>query len=353
MNTLFGSPNTSFPSSALCPCNLGKESDLIMLAPSQSLTRFAWLAIAAAFVTITLKSVAYWLTGSVSLLSDALESVVNLVAAIGALIALIVAAREPDEEHAYGHGKAEYFSSGLEGLLILGAAVTIIWTSFHRLLNPVAIESVGLGLAISSAASVVNLLVALRLSAASKRYHSITLDADARHLMTDVWTSVGVVIGIGAVLLTGWTRLDPIVGLLVAGNIIWAGYHLLKRSMLGLLDTAIPADELRIVEHVLDRFRAAEDIQTHALRTRQAASRRFVSVHILVPGTWSVEHGHNLADRVEADIRTALSGTTVFTHVEPVEDESSWTDTGLDGRSPIQPPRNSIGHGVLIQKVHS
>ena len=324
-----------------------------MFASSQSLTRFAWLSIAAAFATITLKSLAYWLTGSVGLLSDALESVVNLVAAIGALFALIVAAREPDEEHAYGHGKAEYFSSGLEGLLILGAAVTIIWTSIHRLLNPVAIDSVGLGLAVATVASGVNLIVALRLSAASKRYHSITLDADARHLMTDVWTSVGVVIGIGAVLLTGWTRLDPIIGLAVAVNIIWAGYHLLKRSMLGLLDTAIPADELQIVEKILNRYRAAEEVQTHALRTRQAASRRFVSVHILVPGGWSVEHGHKLADRIEADIRAELPGTTVFTHIEPVEDESSWADTGLDGRLVIQPPMPRIGRAALPQKVHS
>lgn len=301
-----------------------------MSSPSRSLTRFAWLAIAAAVVTITLKMIAYWLTGSVGLLSDALESIVNLVAAIAALIALIVAAREPDEEHAYGHGKAEYFSSGFEGLLILIAAVTILYTSIPRLFNPVAIESAGIGILVSSVATLVNLGVSIRLSAASKRYNSITLEADARHLLVDFWTSVGVVVGIGAVLLTGWHRLDAVIALAVSVNIIWTGYHLLKRSMLGLLDTAIPPEELHVVEGILNTHRASGDVQTHALRTRQAASRRFVSVHILVPGNWSVERGHELADQIEHEIRDALPGTTVFTHIEPIEDERSWEDIGLD-----------------------
>ena len=303
-------------------------------ASTTSLTRFAWLSIVAAIVTISLKMLAYWLTGSVGLLSDALESVVNLVAAVAALFALIVAAREPDEEHAYGHGKAEYFSSGLEGLLILFAAVTIVWVAIRRLIEPAPIESAGIGLTVAVVASAVNLLVALRLFAASKRYNSITLEADARHLVTDVWTSVGVVVGIIAVQLTGWTRLDPIIALAVAVNIVWTGYHLLRRSMLGLLDTAIPPEELQIVEKVLDRYRAGGEVQTHALRTRQAASRRFVSVHILVPGEWSVERGHDLAEQIEHEIRADLPGTTVFTHLEPIEDEISWADAGLDGAPP-------------------
>ena len=306
-----------------------------MAPPTRSLTRFAWLAIAAAIVTITLKMLAYWLTGSVGLLSDALESIVNLVAAVAALIALIVAEREPDEEHAYGHGKAEYFSSGFEGLLILIAAGTIAYTAIPRLFHPVEIESIGIGIVVSTAATLVNLGVSMRLFAASKRYHSITLEADARHLLVDVWTSVGVVVGIGAVLLTGWHRLDAIIALAVAVNIIWTGYHLLKRSMLGLLDTAIPPEELHIVEGILNKYRASGEVQTHALRTRQAASRRFVSVHILVPGDWSVERGHELADRMEHEIRDALPGTTVFTHIEPIEDERSWEDIGLDGVSSV------------------
>ncbi len=312
-----------------------RSSSFDMTAPSRSLTRFAWLAIAAAFITISLKTLAYWLTGSVGLLSDALESVVNLVAAVAALIALTVAEREPDEDHAYGHGKAEYFSSGFEGLLILIAAGTIAFAAVPRLFNPVEIESAGLGLAISSAASVVNLLVAMRLMRASEQYRSITLEADARHLMADVWTSVGVVVGIVAVIVTGWHRLDAVIALAVAANIIWTGYHLIRRSMLGLLDTTIPVDEMQVVEQILNRYRASGDVQTHALRTRQAASRRFVSVHILVPGSWSVERGHELADQIERDIREALPGTTVFTHLEPIEDERSWNDVGLDGVSSV------------------
>ncbi len=308
-----------------------------MAPPTRSLTRFAWLAIAAAIVTITLKMIAYWLTGSVGLLSDALESIVNLVAAVAALIALIVAAREPDEEHAYGHGKAEYFSSGFEGLLILIAAVTILYTSIPRLFDPVAIESVGIGILVSSVATLVNLGVSMRLFAASKCYNSITLEADARHLLVDFWTSVGVVFGIGAVLLTGWHRLDAVIALAVSVNIIWAGYHLLRRSMLGLLDTAIPPEELHAVEGILNKYRASGDVQTHALRTRQAASRRFVSVHILVPGSWSVERGHELADQIENEIRDRLPGTTVFTHIEPIEDERSWEDIGLDRGPAVSP----------------
>jgi len=299
-----------------------------------SLTRFAWLAIATAIATISLKTIAWLLTDSVGLLSDALESVVNLVAAIAALIALRVAEQEPDEDHAYGHGKAEYFSSGLEGLLILIAAVSIIWASIPRLLDPVAIESPGIGLAISTFASGINLAVALRLFRAARAYRSITLEADGRHLMTDVWTSVGVIIGIGAVALTGWNRLDALIALAVAVNIIWTGANLLRRSMLGLLDTAIPANELTVVEAILQRYRDGGEIQTHALRTRQAASRRFISVHVLVPGRWPVERGHQVAEAIEQEIRAALPGTTVFTHIEPIEDEASWADTGLDGAPP-------------------
>ncbi|MGC4106766.1 MAG: cation diffusion facilitator family transporter [Thermomicrobiales bacterium] len=298
---------------------------------ARSLTRFAWLSIAAAIITITMKMTAWKLTGSVGLLSDALESIVNLVAAVAALIALHVAEQEPDEDHAYGHGKAEYFASGLEGMLVVVAAITIVWASIPRLTEPVAIESAGIGIVVSVVASLINLFVARRLFRAAKEYRSITLEADGKHLLTDVWTSVGVVAGIGAVALTGWARLDPIIALVVAANIVWTGYHLMRRSVLGLLDTAIPADELAIVHEILDRYRATEGVETHALRTRQAASRRFVSMHVLVPNWWSVEHGHELVEHIEHDIRSALPGTTVFTHLEPIDDPSSWADAGLDG----------------------
>lgn len=296
---------------------------------SASLTRFAWLSIAAAIITIGLKATAYWLTGSVGLLSDALESLVNLVAAIIALAMLTLAAHPADEEHAYGHSKAEYFSSGVEGALILLAAASIGWTAWGRLLDPQPIEQAGLGLAVSVAASALNFIVARILLAAGRRYHSITLEADAHHLMTDVWTSAGVLLGIGAVVLTGWERLDPVIALLVAANIIWTGIQLVRRSALGLLDTALPAGELDRIRQVLDQY-AGPDVQFHALRTRQAGAWRFVSMHVLVPGSWTVHQGHVLLEHIEREIRAVLSNVTVFTHLESLDGPSSWQDMTLD-----------------------
>jgi cation diffusion facilitator family transporter len=299
-------------------------------APHTSLTRFAWLSIAAALVTIGLKAGAYLVTGSVGLLSDALESLVNLVAAIVALVVLTVAARPPDEDHAYGHSKAEYFSSGVEGALILVAAASIAYTAISRLISPQPIESPGLGLAISVVASAINFGVARVLLNAGHHYQSITLESDAQHLMTDVWTSVGVVVGVALVAITGWERLDPVIALAVAVNIVWTGVRILQRSALGLLDTALPTEERREVLAVLARYVAAEGVEYHALRTRQAAARRFVSVHILVPGSWTVQRGHRLLDQIEDDVRKALPNTTVFTHLEPLEDPSSFEDQTLD-----------------------
>jgi cation diffusion facilitator family transporter len=295
-----------------------------------SLTRFAWLSVAAALMTIGLKAGAYLLTGSVGLLSDALESLVNLVAAIVALMVLTVAARPPDEDHAYGHDKAEYFSSGVEGALILVAAASIAYAAVGRLRNPAPIDDVGLGLAISVAASLINLVVARVLLKAGRHYHSITLEADAHHLMTDVWTSVGVVLGVGLVALTGWERLDPVIALIVAANIVWSGARILRQSILGLLDTALPAGERALVVAVLERFREEQGVQFHALRTRQAAARRFVSMHVLVPGDWSVQHGHLLLEQIEREVRVALPNATVFTHLEPIEDPLSFEDQQLD-----------------------
>lgn len=294
-----------------------------------SLARYAWLSIGAALTTMALKAGAYWVTGSVGLLSDAMESLVNLAAAIVALIALTVAVRPPDEEHAYGHGKVEYFSSGFEGALILVAAGTIAYAAVQRLINPQPLEQVGLGLAISVAASAINFVVATILMRAGKKHHSITLEADAQHLMTDVWTSIGVIVGVAAVALTGWERLDPIIALLVAANIVWSGFQLLRRSALGLIDTGLLPEDMDKIEGVLNQYRI-KDIKFHALRTRQAGMRRFVSVHVLVPGAWTVLDGHHLAEEIENDLRGALGGAIIFTHIEPLEDPSSWDDTQLD-----------------------
>lgn len=294
-----------------------------------SLTRFAWLSIAAALSTILLKATAYLLTGSVGLLSDALESFVNLAGAIMALAMLTVAARPADEDHLYGHSKAEYFSSGVEGTLILLAAISIGATAILRLITPKPLEQIGLGIAVSIAASLINLVVARILLAASKRDNSITLEANSQHLMTDVWTSVGVTIGVGAVVLTGWDRLDPIVALIVAANIIWSGIHIVRKSVLGLMDTALPLEEQAVVQKVLDKH-MQKHVQYHALRTRQSGSRRFVSLHVLVPGYWTVQRGHQLLERIEADIRQALPLVTVFTHLESLNDPASFEDIALD-----------------------
>ncbi|HEV2127853.1 MAG TPA: cation diffusion facilitator family transporter [Thermomicrobiales bacterium] len=304
---------------------------MIGVAPeNRSLTRFAWLTIAAAVATIGLKAGAYLLTGSVGLLSDALESVVNLVAGIATLVALWVAAREPDEEHAYGHTKAEYFSSGLEGLLILVAAGSIIWAAITRLIDPVPIERVGAGLIVSLLATVVNGGVAWLLFRAGDRYRSIALRSNARHLMTDVWTSVGVVVAVGLVAVTGWNRLDPVIALIVAANISWSGAVLVNRSVHGLLDTALDVEDSERLEVVLARYRERYGVRMHALRTRQAGTRRFMSVHVLVPGEWTVRRGHDLLDQLEHDLRQELPDLTVMTHLEPLEDPASWDDMHLD-----------------------
>jgi cation diffusion facilitator family transporter len=293
-----------------------------------SLTRFAWLSIAAALTTMALKSAAYWLTGSVGLLSDALESLVNLAGALMALAMLTVAAWPADENHAYGHGKAEYFSAGVEGALILIAALAIAVAAIDRLLHPRPIEQVGVGLAVSVVASLVNLGVALVLLKAARAHRSATLQANAHHLMTDVWTSAGVLVGVGAVALTGWLVLDPLVALAVAANIVFAGGRIVRDSVAGLMDAALPPADLKVLRELLDRY-AADGIEYHALRTRQAGARRFVSVHVLVPPEWSVQQGHDLLERIEADIRRALPPVTVDTHLEPLGDPAALADQEL------------------------
>jgi cation diffusion facilitator family transporter len=291
-------------------------------ANQPSLTRFAWLSIAAAIVTIGLKTVAYGLTGSVGLLSDAIESLVNLVGGIMALAMLTVAARPADDDHAFGHSKAEYFSSGVEGTLILVAALSIAVTAVERILTPKPLEQVGLGLGVSVIASLINLAVALVLLRAARRHNSITLDANAHHLLTDVWTSAGVLVGVGLVVLTAWNRLDPTVALLVAANIVWTGVGIVRRSVAGLMDQALPIAEQETIKQILSRFEP-EGIQYQELRTRQSAAHRFVSVHVLTPGGWTVKQGHDLLERLEQELGSALPNLTVSTHLEPMVDSSS------------------------------
>jgi cation diffusion facilitator family transporter len=296
----------------------------------EKLTRYAWLSILAASLTIALKLAAYYLTNSIGLLSDALESLINLAAGIIALLMLRAAAAPPDEEHAFGHDKAEYFASGIEGTLILIAAFGIGWTSVNRLFAPHPLEAVGIGLAVSAVASVINLFVGFILIRAGREHRSITLESDGRHLMTDVWTSVGVIIGVFLVSVTGWLILDPVIAILVAVNITWTGIQLMRRSANGLMDAAVAPKEKKTITEVLEKYVKNEGIEYHALRTRESGVRRFISLHVVVPGEWTVTRGHQLCEQIENDIRAAIKNAVVFTHLESLDDPASWADLELD-----------------------
>lgn len=297
---------------------------------STPLSRYAWLSIGAALITIALKAAAWHFTGSVGLLSDAMESVVNLIGAVMALAMLTVAARPADETHAYGHYKAEYFASGMEGAMILIAAASIGFAAAKRLISPLPLENVGLGLSVSIAAALVNLLVALVLRRAGREHESVTLEADSHHLLTDVLTTVGVVVGIGLVVLTGWHRLDPIIGLGVAFVIVLTGVRIVRKSVYGLMDTALPVSEQDALRAVLDRHAKDEGVEFHALRTRRSGVRRFISVHVLVPGDWTVQRGHELLEHIEADFRDTLPNVSILTHLESLDDPASYDDVTLD-----------------------
>jgi cation diffusion facilitator family transporter len=292
-------------------------------------TQFVRLSIVAAVLTIGLKTVAYLLTGSISLFGDAAESLVNLIAALVALWAVWLAARPPDDTHAFGHSKAEYFSSGLEGALIVVAAFSIGWGALQRLTEPQPLEQIGIGLLVSCAATAINGTVALVLMRAGKRLRSISLQANGQHLLTDVWTSIGVIAGIALVSATGWLILDPLIALLVAANIVWTGVRLLRETGYGLLDTALPADEQAMINNILAHYQQ-QGMLFHAVRTRRAGPRRFVSLHVLVPGRWTVQHGHEVCEEIELAIVHALPDTNVLTHLEPLEDPSAWADQELD-----------------------
>lgn len=289
------------------------------------LTRFAWLSIAVAILTISLKTVAYLITNSVGLLSDALESIVNLVGALMALGMLTIAARPADENHTYGHSKAEYFSSGVEGSLIIVAAISIAYAAIERLLSPKPLEQVGIGLIVSVVASLANLAVALILKRAGKQYNSISLTSNSHHLMTDVWTSGGVLLGVGAVVVTRWQALDPIIAILVALNIVWTGFGIIRNSISGLMDSALSKEFLDMIQSVLDRHKEAE-VEFHAVRTRQSGSQKIISMHILVPGNWTVERGHQFVTQIENELGAAIADSQVFTHLESLTDPASFDD---------------------------
>lgn len=306
-----------------------------MLAPAvtagRDLSRWAWLSIAAAVATIGLKSAAYLLTGSVGLLSDALESSVNLVAAVLALVALRVAARPADADHPFGHGKVEYLSAGAEGLMIVVAAAVIVYSAIDRLLHPAPLADLGIGLAITLVATVINAVVGLLIVRAGRRHRSWTLVADGQHLLTDVWTSVGVVVGVALVIVTGWQPLDSLVALAVAVNIVWVGWRLVRQAGRGLMDHALPDADEAAVRAALAVIAARDPaIAFHELRTREAGQERFVSVHVLVPGSWTVAHGHDLLEDVEQAITRALPGTRVHTHLEPREDPRAYESVSTD-----------------------
>ncbi len=298
------------------------------------LKRFAWLSIGAAVLTILLKATAYFLTGSVGLLSDALESFVNLAGAIMALAMLSIASRPEDDSHHFGHSKAEYFSSGMEGGFIIIAAAGIIYTAIERLINPQPLDQLGIGLAVSMVAGLINLVAALIIGQNGKKYNSITLQANSKHLMTDVWTSVGVLGGVGLVAVTGWAPLDALVAIGVAINIIWSGVGIVKHSIAGLMDTVLPREEDALIREEIAKI-LPEGVAYHALMTRQAGARRFVSFHVLVPGAWTVEHGHVLLEKLEVQLTKLLPNMVVFTHIEPIDDPASWSDQKLDHHDDI------------------
>ena len=290
-----------------------------------NLAKFAWMSIVVSVVVFGMKMAAWWATGSVGLLSDALESTVNIVAAVVALLALRTAMKPADEEHHFGRGKAEYFSASIEGFMILLAALIIVYTAVERIITPRPLEQIGWGLTISTVAAVINGGAALILLRAGKLHRSPVLVADGKHLLTDVWTSVGVIVGVGLVVVTGWNRLDGIVAMAVGLNIIVTGVNLLRSSTAGLMDKALPdEDHLKIVK-VLTKYES-DEVKFHELQTREAGRQRFVSMHVLVPGAWTIQKGHDLSEELEADIIAELPNTIITTHVEPLEDERSWAD---------------------------
>jgi cation diffusion facilitator family transporter len=300
------------------------------MAAGRTLERYAWLSLAAAVVTIVLKTLAWHVTGSVGLLSDALEALINFAAALLALSMLRLAATPPDARHPYGRFKAEYFASGAEGALIVFAALSIAFAAAPRLAAPQPLDAPALGIALSAVATAVNLVVSLRLVSVGRRLHSIALEADGHHLMTDVWTSAGVIAGVALVAATGWLILDPLIALAVAVHIVWTGFMLMRRSFAGLLDAAIPANELADIEKIFAEYRRRYHVDFHALLTRQAGGRRFISFHLLVPDAWPVDRAHSLSEEIEERIRSLVPQAITLSHIEPISQPASYDDIKLE-----------------------
>ena len=300
------------------------------MAADRPLERYAWISVAAALATIALKAFAWQVTGSVGMLSDALESLINLAAALLALSMLRLAALPPDEAHPYGRFKAEYFASGIEGALIVFAAVSIAIAAAPRLAAPQPIEAPLLGIALSALATAINLGIGLLLISVGRRLHSIALEADGHHLMSDVWTSAGVIGGVALVAATGWLILDPLIALAVAVRIVWTGTVLMRRSFAGLLDAAIPEGERAEIEKIFAEYRRRYGVEFHALLTRQAGARRFISFHLLVPDAWTVAQAHQLSEEIEERIRSLVPNAITLSHIEPISQPASYDDIKLE-----------------------
>lgn len=300
------------------------------MAAGRPLEHYALLSVAAALATIALKAAAWYVTGSVGLLSDALESLINLAAALLALSMLRLAAAPPDDAHPYGRFKAEYFASGIEGALIVLAAASIAFAAVPRFASPQPIEAPLFGIALSAAASAINLGAGLLLISVGRRLHSIALEADGHHLMSDVWTSVGVIGGVALVAATGWLILDPLIALAVAVHIIWIGAVLMRRSFAGLLDAAIPEAERAAIEKIFAEYRKRYGVEFHALLTRQAGARRFISFHLLVPDAWPVDRAHQLSEEIEERVRSLVPNAITLSHIEPISQPASYDDIKLE-----------------------
>jgi cation diffusion facilitator family transporter len=294
------------------------------------LERYAWLSVGAALATIALKTLAWWLTGSLGLLSDAMESLVNLAAALLALSMLRLAATPADKDYPHGRSKAEYFAAGVEGALIVIAAAAIVWAALPRLFDPHPLAMPFVGIALTAAATAINLGAGVVLLGAGQRHDSITLEADGRHLLTDVWTSLGVIAGVALVAYTGWLQLDPLIALLVAAHILWTGFGLMRRSISGLLDPAIAHDEQDEIKRLFAEYSRRYGVSFHAVRTRQAGMRRFISFHLLVPDEWTVAQAHRLSEEIESRIRSLVPNASLLAHIEPISDPASYDDQELD-----------------------
>jgi len=289
----------------------------------KSLIAYTYLSISTALVTISLKLIAYFLTQSVGLLSDAIESLVNLMAAIIAFLAIRLAEKPADKKHPYGHSKAEYFSSVAEGIFIFLAALAIIFSAINRMIYPKMIEQVSIGLLISSAATLINFLVGKKLISVGQKYQSITLEADGHHLLTDVWTSAGVITAIFLVDKTKILILDPLVAILVALNILLTGSNLIRRSLSGFMDEALDKNDLSKIDKIFQKYQK-KGLIFHAIKSRQSGQKKFLSFHALFPKSYSIKKAHDLVDKIEKELKRKVFNLQIESHLEPKNDKKSF-----------------------------